>query len=54
MEGIRRLQEGEQWSALVDYAIIAWSYVQVKKPFPLFQMILISKRNNNSTAYGTL
>ena len=29
MEGMRRLQEGEQWTALVDYTIIAWGYVQV-------------------------
>ena len=29
VEGMRRLQEGEQWTALVDYTIIAWGYVQV-------------------------
>ena len=29
VEGMRRLQEGEKWTALVDYTIIAWGYVQV-------------------------
>jgi len=27
-EGVKSLQSGEQWSALIDYAIIAWTYVQ--------------------------
>jgi hypothetical protein len=29
VEGMKRLQEGEQWSALIDYTIIAAGYVQV-------------------------
>jgi hypothetical protein len=29
-EGTRRLQEGEQWSALVNYTILASGYVQVR------------------------
>ena len=28
-EGVKRLQSGEQWNALLDYTIIAWGYVQV-------------------------
>eukprot|EP00088_Acartia_fossae_P007776 TRINITY_DN13648_c1_g1_i3.p1 TRINITY_DN13648_c1_g1~~TRINITY_DN13648_c1_g1_i3.p1 ORF type:complete len:442 (+),score=83.31 TRINITY_DN13648_c1_g1_i3:81-1406(+) len=27
-EGVKRLQSGEQWTALLDYTIIAWGYVQ--------------------------
>lgn len=27
-EGVKRLQSGEQWSSLLDYTIMAWSYVQ--------------------------
>jgi hypothetical protein len=29
VESLKRLQEGEQWAALVDYTILAWGYVQV-------------------------
>jgi hypothetical protein len=29
VEGMKRLQEGEQWSALIDYTILAAGYVQV-------------------------
>ena len=28
-EGVKRLQSGDQWTALLDYTIIAWGYVQV-------------------------
>jgi hypothetical protein len=29
VEGMKRLQDGEQWSALIDYTILAAGYVQV-------------------------
>lgn len=28
LEDIKRLQDGEQWTALVDFTILAWGYVQ--------------------------
>ncbi len=35
-EGVKRLQSGEQWTALLDYTIIAWGYVQVTYKLSLY------------------